>query len=51
MMDCQHGIPPVGAALVPAGREKVETAKEEGRIYPGDIDNPIYPGKLSERNS
>jgi hypothetical protein len=38
--------PEVGAALVPAGRWKVEIAKLSNHIYPDDIDIQIYPGKL-----
>ena len=39
MVDRQHWHSPgVGAAFVPAGRAKVETAKRRSKIYPDDID-------------
>ena len=45
MMNRQHGVPFNWPPLVPAGKRKVETAIGGAIYLPGDIDNPIYPGK------
>ncbi len=51
MMHRQHvASPSIGAPLVPAGREKVETAIEGAIYLPGDIDIVIYPGKYNSEN-